>query len=257
MFTHAHIYTCVLYTWKYIVYAYLHVFTYIHIGVCIYICIHMLAFIFESFKHLDSFYEVQIYFYISQCILIRTHTCSCVLRAGFLLCPPFTFLLVHAQRLWCLFLARLSHLVDESSTLWPQFLPKGPVSKYRHTVSQIVIIWMGHSPTWRESGLERQESQIELVRSKVWAVESCVIIDENPMHACVHACVFHTYFLYISICYFVVGKVAFEQQCLSPRSSLFLLAVFLSSVAIGMIESLHDLTALPSGSFDSSYCLVT
>lgn len=37
-------------------------------------------------------------------------------------------------------LARLSHLVDESSTLWPQFLPKGPVSKYRHTVSQIFII---------------------------------------------------------------------------------------------------------------------
>lgn len=71
---------------------------------------------------------------------------------------------------------------------------------------------------------------------------------------CVCACVFHTYFLYISICFFVVGKVAFEQQCLSPLSSLFLLAVLLSSVAIGMIESLHDLTALPSGSFDSSYC---
>lgn len=139
----------------------------------------------------------------------------------------------------------------------PQFLPKGPVSKYRHTVNQIFIIWMGHSPTWRESGLERNESQLELVRGKVWAAESCVIIDEYPMHACVHVYVFYTYFLYTSICYFVVGKVAFEQQCLSPWSSLFLLAVLPSSLVIWMIESLHDLTALPSGSFDSSHCLVT
>lgn len=197
---------------------------------CVYVHLHTHACLYLwKLQALRFLYEVQIYFYISQCILIRTHTCSCVLRAGFLLCLPFTFLLVHAQRLWCLFIARLSHLVDESSTLWPQFLPKGPVSKYRHTVSQTFIIWMGHSHMWRESDLERQESQIELVRSKVWAAESCLIIDEYPMHACV----FYTYFLYISICYFVVGKVAFEQQCLSPQSSLFLLAVFLSSVAIG------------------------
>lgn len=42
-------------------------------GVCIYICIHMLAFVIESFKRLDSFHQVQMYFYISQSILIRTH----------------------------------------------------------------------------------------------------------------------------------------------------------------------------------------
>lgn len=102
----------------------------------------MLAFIFESFKHLDSFYEVQMYFYISQCILIRTHTHMLVSVNGWLLaesslllsCSACTETLVPLSLVWS------SHLVGESSTLWPQFLPKGPVSKYRHTMNQISII---------------------------------------------------------------------------------------------------------------------
>lgn len=166
---------------------------------CVHIHMHTHAWLYLwKLQALRLLLWVQIYFYISQCVLIRTHTHACEcwwLAVSSLHLSSSTC----AETLVPLSLARSSHLVGESSTLWRQFLPKGPVSKYRHTMNQISIIWMGHSPTWRESGLGRKESQLELVRGKVWTAESRVIIDEYPMRVCMCVLYIRTPIFYILV----------------------------------------------------------
>lgn len=212
-YTRVHTYTCVLH----MDIQYVHIYTCSHVhmcfinvkiySICIFACVHI---------------------YTRRCVYIHTHTHACLylwklqaLRLLLWSSDVFLYLTMHTHKvshthmlvsvngqllaesslhlsssactetLVPLSLARSSHLVSESSTLWPQFLPKGLVSKYRHTMNQISIIWMGHSPVWKESGPRRKESQLELVRGKVWTAKSRAIIDEYPL--CVCMCVPHLF----------------------------------------------------------------